>query len=279
MNIIVTLNRNYIPPLTVMMTSLLQNNSGVFVSFYILHSSLQEEDFFYIQQHVPFTNYRVVGTEVPHGFMEDAPVLFHYTKEMYYRIFAAELLPPDVDKALYLDPDMIIINPLDILYNMELGDNLFAAAKSPNPLTQKRFIKRLGMPEDAEYFNSGVLLMNLAKLRERDDHAAIAQYIEENGDILLLPDQDILNVFYNSNTIILDSNIYNFDARYYRVLSMLPPISQDENWIDENTIVIHYCGKNKPWHKKYQGVLGKYYREYQKLCETLSKQPKTPDKQ
>lgn len=267
MNIIVTLNRNYVPPLTVMMTSLLHNNSNVVVNFYIFHSSLREEDFSYIREHVPFFNYRLIGMAVPRDFMADAPILFHYTKEMYYRIFAALLLPGEVEKALYLDPDMVIINPLAELYNMELGEHLFAAARSPNPITQSSFKKRLDMDEDSEYFNSGVLLMNIKLLRKRDDRAVIKKYIEDNADNLLLPDQDILNVFYNKDTVILDPNIYNFDARYYRVVSMLPPISQDEDWIDNNTVVIHYCGKKKPWHKKYQGVLGRYYRQYSGLCK------------
>lgn len=266
MNIIVTLNRTYIPPLTVMMTSLLKNNCNVVVNFYILHSSLREEDFAYIREQVPFSNYRIMNTAVPHGFMADAPILFHYTKEMYYRIFAASLLPPDVDRAIYLDPDMVIINPLTDLYQMELGDNLFAAAKSPNPITQSTNKKRLGMEDGTDYFNSGVLLMNIMQLRRRDDRSAVAEYIRSHGDILMMPDQDILNVFYGSTTVILDSNIYNFDARYYRVIHLLPPISNNADWIDLNTVIIHYCGKHKPWHRDYRGALGHYYRDYRSLC-------------
>lgn len=266
MNIIVTLNRTYIPPLTVMMTSLLKNNCNAVVNFYILHSSLHPEDFEYIRTQVPFSNYRLIDTAVPHGFMADAPILFHYTKEMYYRIFAAGLLPREVDRAIYLDPDMVIVNPLTDLYRLELGEKLFAAAKSPNPLTQSTNKKRLGLEDSADYFNSGVLLMNIERLRQLDDREAVGKYIRSHGDTLMMPDQDILNVFYGDRTVILDSNIYNFDARYYRISHLLPPINKDDSWIDRNTVVIHYCGKHKPWHKDYKGVLGHYYREYRSLC-------------
>ena len=47
---------------------------------------------------------------------------------MYYRLLAAQLLPEDLDRVLYLDPDVLIINPLEKLWSLGLDENLFAAA-------------------------------------------------------------------------------------------------------------------------------------------------------
>jgi lipopolysaccharide biosynthesis glycosyltransferase len=33
------------------------------------------------------------------------------------------------------------------------------------------------------------------------------------------------------------------------------------NWVRQNTAIIHYCGKNKPWKSNYKGKLGVFYRE------------------
>lgn len=36
-------------------------------------------------------------------------------------------------------------------------------------------------------------------------------------------------------------------------------------WIKENSVIIHYCGKNKPWKKNYKGSLNEFYNYYDKL--------------
>ncbi len=261
MNIVVSINANYLRPLCVMLRSLLDSNPGEEVSLYILHSSLTEENLQYIRTLVPDQRCQVTGTAIPEDFLADAPVLFHFPKEMYYRIFSARLLPQSLDRALYLDPDMIVNLPLASLYNMEMGDHYFAAASSINPLTQVEFKHRLDMPDDSEYFNSGVLLMNLKELRATQDLEAPLRYIEENREKLILPDQDVLNALYHDRTILLDPMVYNFDARYYGAsrVSSLGKINLD--WMRKNTAIIHYCGANKPWNPLYLGEVGIFYKE------------------
>ena len=47
--------------------------------------------------------------EVPDGLFTDAPVVRYYSRAMYYRLLAAELLPRELDRVLYLDPDILVI--------------------------------------------------------------------------------------------------------------------------------------------------------------------------
>lgn len=261
MNIVVSINEKYLRPLCVMLRSLLDSNPGKEVCLYILHSSLTGENLEEIRQFVPDSRCQITGVSIPEDFLADAPVLFHFPKEMYYRIFSARLLPESLDRALYLDPDMIVNRPLAPLYEMELKDNYFAAAGSINPLTQAEFKRRLDMPEDSEYFNSGVLLMNLAQLRATQDLQAPIDYIEKNREKLILPDQDVLNALYYDRTLLVDPLIYNFDARYYGAVKIRTLGKVGLDWIRENTAIIHYCGANKPWNPLYLGDLGVFYRE------------------
>jgi len=47
---------------------------------------------------------------------------------MYYRLLAFKFLPEELDRILYLDPDILVINPIDELYNMDIDNYLYAAA-------------------------------------------------------------------------------------------------------------------------------------------------------
>ena len=133
MNIVVSLNANYLRPLCVMLRSLLDANPGEEADVYVLHASLSPEAFSFARSVLPDGRLRLFDVRVPEDFMADAPVLFHFPKEMYYRIFSARLLPQTLGRALYLDPDMVINRPLAPLYGMELGEHFFAAARSVNP--------------------------------------------------------------------------------------------------------------------------------------------------
>ena len=66
--------------------------------------------------------------EVPDGLFTDAPVVRYYSRAMYYRLLAGSLLPRQLNRILYLDPDILVINPLRPLWEMDLEGRLFAAA-------------------------------------------------------------------------------------------------------------------------------------------------------
>lgn len=103
--------------------------------------------------------------------MEDSsstvPCLKRYTKAMYYRLLAAKLLPVDLDRILYIDPDTLFINSVTKLYHMDFKGRLFAGASHGGLLGVSDYINRIRLStyESEGYFNSGVLLMNLPAMR------------------------------------------------------------------------------------------------------------------
>ncbi|MCC9922903.1 glycosyltransferase family 8 protein, partial [Streptococcus agalactiae] len=66
----------------------------------------------------------IVGTEV----FAQAPTTDRYPDTIYYRLLAHKFLPETLDRILYLDADMLCLNDFSSLYDMELGDQLYAAA-------------------------------------------------------------------------------------------------------------------------------------------------------
>ena len=126
---------------------------------------------------------------------------------------------------------------------------------------------------DAEgYFNSGVLLMDLAAMRERVKAEELFAYAREHEDALLLPDQDILNGLYGAQIRMVRDSVWNYDARRYEKYWFLSQGEQDMDWVMENTVFLHFCGKNKPWNKNYIGHFAALYKHYGQLWRRFARQ-------
>lgn len=264
MNILVTLDSNYIKPLRIMLKSLFLNNPGERFNIYLLHTSLKKKELEDLKIFVESHGSKLNVIDVDEDCFSDAPVLFHYTKEMYFRLLSYQLLPNDIDKILYLDPDILVLNAISELYETDIKEYLYAAAYH-DKLSIKEINKlRLYPYEINAYYNSGVLLMNLEQLRREADEKEIYRFVDENRAKLIMPDQDILNALYAKRIKSLNELFYNYDARYYTYYKMASHGSFDMDQIINNTVILHFCGKKKPWNKKYTGTFHSLYKHYEK---------------
>lgn len=268
MNILVTLDRNYIPYLNVMLFSLLESNPGEKFAVYLLHSSLTEADVERTRA-ILGEDGELILVNAEEIRLEGAPTTSRYPKEIYYRIFAAKYLPRTLDRILYLDPDLVVNGAIRPLYGLELEDYYFAAASHTGAFLRKVNELRLDMDEEGLYINSGVMLMNLEKLRAEQDLEEVFRFIEKRKNFLMLPDQDIISSLYGSKIYALDTYRYNMTERLYQLHA---PFEHDLNlqWVAENAVIIHYCGRNKPWKDNYMGQLDVFYRRAEaRMAEKL----------
>lgn len=260
MNILVTLNSGYIKPLSVMLKSLLKANPKTMFDIYCINKSLTQQDYHIVEEYLNSCWYTITDIKITDEMLAGAPITDRYPREMYYRIFASKYLPQSVDKILYLDPDLVVLKPLNRLYNLDLGDNYFAAASHVNKPLQKLNEVRLQTKTSGPYINSGVMLMNIALLRKEQDFQVIFDYLEKNKSLLFLPDQDIISAVYSDKIYEIDPYIYNMTERLF-----LLPLSLDRmvdfEWVKTNSAIIHYCGRNKPWKDNYIGFLDKFYKD------------------
>lgn len=124
---------------------------------------------------------RLVFLDANHDF--DKAVTHQYTVGIFYRFMLARLLP-DVDKIIYCDADVSFCDSLQDLYDMDMGDNVIAGVRDVSQ----------GRPWPANkngYVNSGVLVMNLAAVRESGMYKEWQRLAMQ--DCFAYPDQDILN--------------------------------------------------------------------------------------
>ena len=129
--------------------------------------------------------------EVKQEEFKEFPISSRYPLEIYYRLFASDLLPDTLDRILYLEVDIVVIQSLKELYNMNFEDNLYIACSHVSENMTHLNAKRLGLNEDVPYINTGVLLMNLVALRKQLNKQDILNYVNTYKKKLVLFDQDV----------------------------------------------------------------------------------------
>lgn len=184
---------------------------------------------------------------------------------MYYRLLAPHLLPTSLEKVLYLDPDILVINPIRPLWEVKLKDCIFAAASHIGVTNIINGVNRIRLGTNHDYYNTGVMLMDLKKAREIVKPEEIYQCVNDYKAELLLPDQDVFNFLYGEQTLPLDDAIWNYDARYYSNYLIRSGGEYHLDWVMQNTVILHFCGKKKPWTQSYSYRFAALYKHYMKI--------------
>lgn len=279
MNLLFTVDQGNINILAKCLRSIRRFSAEGGYDVYILHPDLRESNIESLKcelERPPFREKTGNATELDSAWekMQLYPIQVNasafdffpehhrYPKTMYYRIFAASLLPDSLDRILYLDPDLVVIHSLNELYHMDLGDHYFLGCSHTQKMLTEFNRMRLDLPKEAHYINTGVLLMNLSLLRREQSRDEVVRYVEQYGKVFTLPDQDIISALYGHRTGMLDTLRYNLSDRILNVNNANPLNTHiDVDWVRQHGVIVHYCGKNKPWKENYHGVLDVFYDE------------------
>lgn len=272
MNILVTLDRNYLKPLSVLLTSLFVNNLGESFNIYLISDDITDDALGPVFSLCARFGASLHPLRVSEDWFADAPTVRYYARAMYYRLLASEILPKELDRILYLDPDMLVINPLRALYDTEMGDKLFAACIHKGLVNLSGPVNkiRLSTYETEGYYNSGMLLMNLPAIRREVRPEDVFAYAQKNRQLLVLPDQDILNGLYGERILPVEESLYNYDARKFKEYMLASAREMDMDWIVSHTAILHFCGKSKPWNRGYNRRFAALYKHYMRLSERLA---------
>ena len=266
MNLLLTLDENYLPPCKVMLCSFFASNPNeTDVTVYLLHSAIPGDKLEELAGFCALFGAKLRPVTVDTALFETAPTSQRYPQEMYYRLLAGEILPPEVETVLYLDPDILIINPVTPLLDLDCRGKTFAAAAHTGKTELANDINRIRLGTEGKYFNSGVMRMDLKLARERVRPEEIFRFVREHPEKLLLPDQDVLNSLYGSDIFELDDAVWNYDARRYSSYLLRSGGAADTNWVMAHTAVLHFCGSAKPWKPRYPYRFGVLYQHYQQL--------------
>lgn len=262
MNILVTLNDNYIRPLFIMLESLFSHEKTP-MNIYMFYSDVSKENRRRLDRYIKSQGSCFIPVYVEEDVFQNAPVFRYFTKEMYYRLLCSRLIPGTEERVLYLDPDILIRGEISPLYEMDFSGKQVIAIEDyavKHMLTDKK--EAIGFTKEDTYVNSGVLLFNLKKMREDFVLDDFIRILEQYSEVVSFPDQDIINLYFKED-IKLAERIYNYNTGYGSMGGMLMYIL---GWKreEQEPVIVHYMGKSKPWQVDYYG---KYFFEYYKYLK------------
>jgi len=200
----------------------------------------------------------------------DLPTLPYISAVTYYRLLIPDLLPSTLDRALYLDADVIVERDVSALWALDLGDDAVAAAPDFGvpvvgaPLGIK-YHEELGLPATHPYFNAGVLLMNLEVWRRDQITEQVFRHLQEYRDALTLADQEALNA-------VLARRWRSLDGRWNQTTELHTSRDRRDETKDDvqssgseptaAPFIIHYTSSRKPWHPDCRHPLRHRYLHY-----------------
>lgn len=193
----------------------------------------------------------------------------HITHTAYYRLLAAEWLPEEVDKVIYLDSDLLILGDLAELWELEEHDYYcwavpdiacpFVDAKAADYNFKKSSpylavlspipnYRALGLDGSEPYFNSGIMVMHLDRWRADNISQQLLTCLAENQRYVWCWDQYALNVVFSGRWGQLPLK-WNQGAHAFEFPSLEnAPIAKEQfAEMIERPAVIHYTTEWKPW--------------------------------
>lgn len=180
----------------------------------------------------------------------------YFTLTIYFRLLI-HVMFPEYDKGIYIDSDVVLTGDLAELYDTDIGDNFIGACAdrsvSDVPELADYMEKAVGV-DRRSYVNSGVLLMNLKKLREAEIDRHFLSLLNTYHFDCIAPDQDYLNAMCSGKIHYLDEcwDTMPNDRR--------PPL--------EGAKLVHYNLFSKPW--CYDGVqYAEIFWKYAQNCGYL----------
>lgn len=194
----------------------------------------------------------------------------HFTSKTYYR-----LLTPDIfssyDKVIYLDSDTVVEHDIAQLYAIDLGDYLLGNAYDTHvvsyctrnpPLEQREYnVRVLGMEKPEEYFQMGVTLYNVQRIREEYGEG---YFIKQGANLKLRwLDQDVMNKLCAGRIkrIPLKWNVMVADMQDFIDEYYLPKELRREYFeARQDPYIVHYIGRSMPCFAKKNDLFEHFWK-------------------
>lgn len=230
----------YIPFLSVTLKSLIENASkNYYYAIKILYTYVSENSKRKILKYKS-NNVGIEFVDLNYYLEEIKDKLYtrdYFTSATYFRLFIPDLYP-QYDKAIYLDSDTIVLGDISDFYNIDLEDNLLGAIPDASVRNTPDFIEYVervvGMATYKNYFNAGVMIMNLDEMRYFHFEEKFL-YLLETVKYAVAQDQDYLNRLCKGRVKIIGEE-----------WNRMPIPSSEVK--DENVKLVHFNHMFKPWH-------------------------------
>lgn len=178
----------------------------------------------------------------------------------YYRCLLSRILPVNIDKILYIDCDIVVLNDISEFWNTDITQYAIGCIEDIGS-DEEEYYSRLQYDKKYSYFNAGVLLINLKYWREHKIDEMCEQYFLAHSDRIRFNDQDLLNALLYKNKLFVPFRWNVQDTFYRRTYSHKV---KEHSGLKEALLhpaILHYTNK-KPWNYDSMHPLKQEYFKY-----------------
>lgn len=293
-NLVCAADDAYAMPLAVTLRSVCQNlGAGFRLRLFVLDGGILPHNWKKIEQTLEAQPVDVCRLNPDLRSIADLSVSHHISHTAYLRLLTAELLPEEIRKVIYLDADLLVREDLSRLWLHDMADNYCLA--SPDiacPYIDARIgcanfrlaapymaalrpisnYRELGLNGAAEYFNSGVMVLNLERWRREYVTEGLLKILRDYRRYVWCWDQYALNVLFHQNWGRIAPR-WNQGAHVFAYPDAKQAPIAPQEWVAMKTdpAIIHFTTEFKPWQKPsnypcpavfYEGLEGTAWRGF-----------------
>ena len=254
----------------VSITSALENNNhnkNILIYHLLLSHDFQMEKIEYFESLKEKYDFRINYYKIPNIFNNYKK--WRFSSTIYYKLLIP-IIFPDYERIIFLDADTLILKDISEMYSLPFNDNYVLGYPFHTP-----WMVTINRKHPKIYINSGVLLINIKKIRKENQDFKLIQFTSKYSKKLFFPEQDAMNyIFYKKMGILplkygiyLYGNITEYKKKYSVKLKIKLNLKELEKAIEDPSIVHLCCCNPKVWYNK-----TKHEHRFHHICKRFQKE-------
>lgn len=242
-HVVLTFDDNFWAPAFAVSRSICLSTRRRDLVFHLLHDGLKSEryaDFQKLRDEFPgiaVNHYELSTNDHFNAVCRSLPVDNRLHTVMYARLLIGTILPAGIERVIYLDCDTFVVSPIEWLFEQDMGGHPVAAVSDPVKqlmMMGRDMREKTGLFDSAQdYFNSGVMLIDLPRYAATDIPFRIEEMKASGVLKKLYFDQDMLNLIFSGN----------WQKLPWRFNVTDPQVAHQAM----DCFIMHFTGHARPW--------------------------------
>ena len=269
-HIVMSIDNNGIYISLVSMTSALENNNkekNILIYHLLLSHDFNKKKIEYFESLKEKYDFRINYYIIPNIFNKYKK--WRYSSTIYFKLLIP-LIFPDYERIIFLDADTLIFKDISEMFNLPFNDNYVLGYPFHTP-----WMVTINGKHPKIYINSGVLLINIDKIRKDNKDFELIKFTKKNSKKLFFPEQDGINYIFHEKIgllplkygIYLYGNITEYLKGYSYKLKIKLDLKELERAIEDPSIVHLCCCNPKVWYKA-----TKHENHFHHICKRFQKE-------
>ncbi len=254
-HIAIAFDAHYLNPCYALLASIMHNHERGSVCIHAIATGIDDSILDRIKKHIHQFGNEIQYYSISDSRLNDFVTMNTWTSAVYYRLYFSSLVQDKVERLIYLDTDTVVLKSLMELNSVSLGGFPVAAVWDNYVRTQPL----IGIEKEGEYFNSGVLVIDVNRWRDEKISENAIRYLLDYPERIKFVDQCALNA-------VLKGKWQKLENKFNLLYSYVPEsLSKKElSLFLTDKVIVHFT-LQRPWHMLCKSRLRYFYYKYWKM--------------